>query len=139
MKAGRFATVATVAAACAAVGLIVASCTSQTGGPSDPSSTLGRAQNILPVPTASPSPSPSPSGQPCSPGFWKNHAINSPGNQPNLWYGIGFGVCDGAGQPTCASLLSALQAGGQQSQAAAAYLNSQTGNPPFPAHCTESD
>jgi len=141
MKAGRLATVTTVAAACAAVGLIVASCSSQTGNPSQPGSVLGSAHHLDATPTASPGPSPTPTPSPsagnCSPGFWKNHALNNPGNQPNLWFGPQFGVCDVSGAPSCASILEELNDHGTASNDAAAFLNSQQGIPPFPAFCTE--
>ena len=62
-------------------------------------------------------------GIPCSPGFWKNHQ--------SLWVGI---YCGGDGQPTCASILTALTCKGSDSacgrSAAAAYLNELT-------QCTE--
>ena len=56
----------------------------------------------------------------CSPGFYKNH--------PEIWVGI---CCGGTGQPTCASLTTALNCKGSDASchrsAAAAYLDGCTG------------
>ena len=64
-----------------------------------------------------------PGGQPCSPGYWKNHQEE--------WVGI---FCTNATSPSCATLLTALTCKGSDAScgrsAAAAYLNSLTG-------CTE--
>jgi hypothetical protein len=118
--------------------LVVVSC-GRADNPTSPSAVTGQQlarvdDPVDPTPTPTPTPTPPPTPTPlvgnCSPGFYKTHAIDSPGNQPNLWYDvpptIDFPYCDGAGQPTCASLLADLNAGGQTSQAAAAYLNSVT-------------
>ena len=118
-----------------AMALVIVSCSTSPTNPVSPSATTpdataaggGIVKMSTPEPTPDPTPSPSPGN--CSPGYYKNHAIDSPGNQENVWYDdppVDFPYCGGAGQPTCADLLEALQAGGQTSQKAAAYLNSVT-------------
>lgn len=115
-----------------ALALVVISCASQSESPVAPSGSGGRlAQDpaptpLPPTPTPTPTATPTPTPGNCSPGYYKNHSPEAKGNQENTWYGIGFGFCDGAGQPLCADLLDDLQAGGQTAQDAAAYLNSVT-------------
>jgi hypothetical protein len=121
-----------------ALTLVVTSC-GRADNPTSPSAvrgpqvaaTVNGTSEPTPTPTPPPEPTPTPTAGNCSPGFYKNHAIDSPGNQPNLWYDVpptvDFPYCGGAGQPTCASLLADLQSGGPTANAAAAYLNSVTG------------
>lgn len=64
-------------------------------------------------------PPPPPKGTGCSPGFYKNHL--------DFW----VQCCDGEGQPSCASLLTALTCKGSDAlcgrSAAALYLDGCTG------------
>ena len=112
--------------------MVIVSCSSSPDNPLSPSATspdgAAAAGIVKATSSPSPSPSPSPSVGNCSPGYYKNHSqLPNPGNQPNVWFGAGFGFCDNAGQPSCQDLDDALNAGGQTSQKAATYLNSVTG------------
>jgi hypothetical protein len=60
-----------------ALALVVASCSTQPGGPVSPTGALGgtaasESPSPTPTPTATPTPTPTP-GVGCSPGYWKNH------------------------------------------------------------------
>ncbi len=126
MKASRLATAITAAAACAAIGLIVVSCSSQSGSPVAPGATANLAANIETSPTPTPTPTPTPpSGTPCSPGFWKTHetefatfcqaAADVPGDQFTTCSDLFTAISCTGNQPGCT---------GARRQAAAAALNS---------------
>jgi hypothetical protein len=100
MKASRLATAITAAAACAAIGLIVVSCSSQSGSPVAPGATANLAANIETSPTPTPTPTPTPPSATCSPGFWKNH--------PEDWDDLGLDQT---------ALIAALKAQGPGSEA----------------------
>ena len=115
-----------------AMALVIVSCSTSPTNPVSPSATTPEATaaggGIVKMTSPTPTPSPSPSPGNCSPGYYKTHAIDSPGNQENVWYGASFGFCDNAGQPSCADLLDdMLNGGGRAANAAADYLNSVTG------------
>jgi hypothetical protein len=127
MKASRLATAITAAAACAAIGLIVASCSNSPGSPVSPGATANLAANTSPEP--SPAPSPTPTGTPCSPGYWKNHldAFNA-----SCQAAVNLNPSDNFN--SCGDLLTALTCKGSDAScgrsAAAALLNAVSG-------CTE--
>ena len=119
--------------------LVIVSCSTSPTNPVSPSTTTPDATaagggivktTVTPTPTPDPTPDPTPSPSPgnCTAGFYKTHAIDNPGNQPNVWYGASFGFCDTGTQPSCADLLDDLRNNpGPVANAAAAYLNSVTG------------
>ena len=117
-----------------AMALVIVSCSTSPTNPVSPSATTpdataaggGAIVTATASPTVDPTPSPSPGN--CTAGYYKTHAIDNPGNQPNVWYGASFGFCDNGTQPSCADLLDDLRnSPGPVANAAAAYLNSVTG------------
>jgi hypothetical protein len=125
MKVSRLATAITAAATCAAIGLIVASCSNTGGSPVAPGVTSNLAANTSPEPSPTPTPTPTPSGTPCSPGFWKNHP-----DEFNASCGAAAAL-PGDQFTTCAELLTALTCKGSDAScgrsAAASALNTVSG------------